>query len=99
MNGISIGNTTREKISWGVIIQLITIIFLAGIAYASFETKNHAAETAAELKKFNAETYMPRELSLEKWHNNDLTHEEMKAMLSEILHEIQRGRKVTVSTK
>lgn len=89
-NGISSG----VKINWGLVIQFATMVFLAGIAYASFETKEHAAQTAAELKRFNAETYMPRELSLEKWKNNDLSHEEMKKMLEEILREARNANKL-----
>ena len=82
---------TTTKHNWSLIIQLATILFLAGIAYASFETKQHAAETAEELRKFNQETYMPRELSLEKWANNDRKHEELQRTLDAILTELRRS--------
>ena len=76
---------------WGLVIQLASIVFLTGVAYASFETKKHATGTAEELRSFNASTYMPRELSLEKWRHNDQAHEELKQMLQQILGELRKG--------
>jgi hypothetical protein len=76
--------------NWTVLIQLATMLFLAGIAYASFETKTHAAETAEQLRVFNAQTYMPRELSLEKWTNNDKKHDDIQRTLDAILIELRR---------
>jgi hypothetical protein len=83
----------QSTVNWGLLIQLATMLFLAGIAYASFETKTNAKITADAMTKFNADTYMPRELSIEKWRNNDNSHEKIQRALDDILNEMRNSKK------
>jgi hypothetical protein len=62
---------------------------MAGIAYASFQTK---ADAKADMK-YISETYMTKELSQERWKNNDDAHKMLELKLDEILKELRRKNK------
>ena len=80
--------TMTKRMSWSLIFQVATLIFLAGIAYASFQTKSQAKDDMDYISK----TYMPRELSIEKWTTNDKDHAKIDAKLDEILKELRRRK-------
>jgi hypothetical protein len=98
-NESTVNVVQQRGISLSVIIQIATILILIGFTWASFETKADALAKSDAAAKFNRETYMPRELSLEKWSKNEDAHAEIKKaleannkLLSELLNEARRGK-------
>jgi hypothetical protein len=81
-----LSQTSGKRISWGIIIQLATFLLMAGVAYASLQTK---ADARADLK-FVAETYVTKELSNERWANNKGDHEVITKKLDDILKELRK---------
>ena len=88
-----------KRLSWSLIFQIATLLFLAGIAYASFQTKNDAAAETKAALEFNVKTYMTRELSMERWSNNDVRLQsiekkigEVDKKLDDILREVRRQK-------
>ena len=57
-----------------ILIFMIGISFGAGASIAAFQTKAAAEENRKEILQYMDKNYMPRELSLEKWKNNEDAH-------------------------
>lgn len=64
-----------------VLLFSISTALSIGFSIGTFETKAHAESTKKDMEIEMDRKYMPRELSIEKWTNNDKAHEDIKTAL------------------
>jgi hypothetical protein len=91
------GEDTKRRFSnefWlTILIFSVTVAFSAGASLMAFETKAEAERKQVSLKEYADKTYMPRELSLEKWSTNESSHAKIEKSLDDILRELRRKTK------
>lgn len=88
-------NGEHYKLNWSIIqivIQILILVFMGGIAWNSFETSASHDKDMKDERVYNALTYMSKELSLEKWDQNNKKHDDIQKSLDTILLELKRKR-------
>jgi hypothetical protein len=81
---VNVGRQGLGTSAWLTILLFsISTALSVGFSLGTFETKAHAEEVKKALEQEMEKKYMPRELSIEKWTNNETAHTTIKTALEE----------------